>query len=370
MSPKNVAIPEGEGLSGTVRIGSARSVARRIEPGEIAVIEAPDLDRETAELLAARRPTAVLNAADSASGRIPNLGPGVLLGEGIVLVDSMGTEVLALREGQQVELRDGVVVAAGAEIAEGRVVTGEHLEHAATRAREGARFQLDGVAAATAELLVREQDLLLDGMGLPDLAALFADRPSLVIAQRASTAATLQEIRPWIRDARPVVVAVETAADTAREAGIQPDVILGPLEDVSEDALTSGAHLVLHAAGRAAGGGRTSELGIEQLRVDSALPSRAVALLLAGHHGASVVVAAGMDEGPEESLDGGREPAAASSLVRHVLGARLVAARSIPALVRPRIRTWQLLLLALAALLALGIALLTTQVGQAALGVG
>ncbi len=368
---KSVRTPEGSAITGVVRAdGDTRALARRLEPGDIAVVDIADLGREAAELLAARRPAAVLDASDAATGRLANLGPAVLLEAGIPLIDQLGTEVLALREGQAVRLEGPVVWADDAEVAEGRLLAADHLEAAAAQAREGARFQLDGVSAAASQLLAHEHQTIL-GTDQPELPTL-AGRPVLVVAPRATTASTLARIRPWIREARPAIVAVEAAADTVMEAGLTPDVVVGPFEDVSEAALGGGAHLVLHAGdgARPAGRVRTEELGIEHTASTSTLPTSVLALLLAGHAGASVVVAAGMDEGPEEVLDAGREAAAAIGLARHVLGERLVYAGALPLLTRPRIRTWQLLVLALVALLALTIALLATPVGQAALGVG
>ncbi|MDO5494860.1 MAG: putative cytokinetic ring protein SteA [bacterium] len=370
MSPKPVRAPEK--IEGPVRVDrDIRALARRLEPGDIAVIDLADIDRESAELLIARKPAAVLDAATAATGRLPALGSTALLEAGIALVDGFGTDILELREGTRVHVDGGVARVDDAEFAEGRPVTREHLEAASTQAREGAPFQLDAVSAATSELLTREHALVLDGEGLPALEKL-AGRPALVIAERATTPEALTRLRPWIREARPVIVAVEAGADAARAAGLTPDVIIGPLESVSGEALASGAQLVLHLTqdGRSAGRTRAEELGTEHSTVVSSLPSVPLALLLAGHGVASVVVAAGTDESLEEVVDGGRNSAAALGLARLALGDRLVSASAVPRLTRPRIRAWQLALLVLAALLALAVALLTTPVGQAALGTG
>lgn len=376
LSCLSVPLCDDDGMSapvtGTVRIGEVRSLAGRLGVGEIAVINLVDPDREAAELLLARSPAAVLNAADSATGRLPNLGPSLLLDAGIPLVDSFDSDVLSLREGQEIRLEDGIVSVDGREIAEGRVVTREDLADAARRAGEGTRFQLDGVSAATADLLAREPALVLDGAGLPDLRELVGDRPTLVIAPRSTTAEMLEAIRLWIREEQPVVIAVDAAADTARDARITPDVIIGDLDSVSHEALGAGARLILHVPREAGGGGavRTEELGVDHDAVNSLLPTPVLALLLAAHGQANVVVAAGFDETPQEVLDGGRESAAATSLARYVLGSRLVHARALPGLVKPRIRAWQLVILAVVAVFALLLALLTTPVGQAAVGVG
>ncbi|MDN5963545.1 MAG: hypothetical protein L0H81_03245, partial [Actinomyces sp.] len=80
--------PPEPDVSARVRVDErAKKLATRLEAGEIAVIDHPDLDRPTAQALAAAHPAAVLNAAPSTTGRYPNLGPGILLDAGILLVD-------------------------------------------------------------------------------------------------------------------------------------------------------------------------------------------------------------------------------------------------------------------------------------------
>lgn len=378
-------------IEGAVRLNrDVREVVRNLAVGEIAVIDLPDLDRESAELLASRRPAAVLNVADSASGRMENLGPKVLLDAGILHLDRFGTEILALRDGQRITVTvhhhddqrepvtGSVSSAEGAVIAEGELV-GEQRTAAAVRATRAARsFQLDGLAATTAELLAAESDLIFDGAGLPTGTAPFHGRPVLVVGDRANTPAQLGWIRPWIRESRPYIIAVEGGADHLRAANLRADVVLGPLEDVSDAAIARpngrkpGPVLLLHAKPDmpARGSLRVEELGREHGVLESRLPSWALALLMAERGGASVVVASGIPETGPEVLDSGRTPAAAAVLTRLGLGGLLVYASALPALVRPRIRTWQLLLLSVVALGALAIALLTTPVGQAAFNIG
>ena len=62
-------------------------LTRRLRPGDVAVIQHVDLDRASAEAMVACRVAAVVNAAESISGRYPALGPQVLASAGIPLVD-------------------------------------------------------------------------------------------------------------------------------------------------------------------------------------------------------------------------------------------------------------------------------------------
>src|SRR6202012_1543298 len=87
---------EPPGLVGVARVDAMTKVlVRRLEPGDIAVIDHPDLDRVSADELIACRVSAVVTGAGSVPGRYPTLGPRLLLDAGIPLVDDAGHDVLA-----------------------------------------------------------------------------------------------------------------------------------------------------------------------------------------------------------------------------------------------------------------------------------
>src|ERR1700748_3579961 len=102
---------EPPGIVGVARVDPRTKVlVRRLEPGDIAVIDHADLDRVSADELIARGVAAVVNAAKSVTGRYPNLGPQLLLEAGIPLVDDAGGEILSrIADGEPVRL-DGPVL--------------------------------------------------------------------------------------------------------------------------------------------------------------------------------------------------------------------------------------------------------------------
>src|ERR1700758_4309093 len=82
-----------------------KNLTKRLNPGEIAIIDHSDLDRVSAEELINRRVVAVVNCSRSITGRYPNLGPQLLLDAGIPVVDDCGTDVLArVADGSAVRL--------------------------------------------------------------------------------------------------------------------------------------------------------------------------------------------------------------------------------------------------------------------------
>src|SRR5215213_5562666 len=81
----------GPGVSGTVRLDRrTKNLTKRLQPGDIAVIDHVDIDRVSADALVGCKVAAVVNAAPSISGRYPNLGPEILINAGIPLLDDVG----------------------------------------------------------------------------------------------------------------------------------------------------------------------------------------------------------------------------------------------------------------------------------------
>src|ERR1700749_714055 len=122
---------EPPGIVGVARVDlKTKVLVRRLEPGDIAVIDHPDLDRVSADELIACRVGAVVNASRSVTGRYPNLGPRLLLEAGIPLLDDVGREVLArVAEGALVRL-DKDILYAGTDhvLAKGVLLTPDALD--------------------------------------------------------------------------------------------------------------------------------------------------------------------------------------------------------------------------------------------------
>src|SRR6202167_6341554 len=83
------------GIVAVARIDrKTKNITKRLNPGEIAIIDHSDLDRVSAEELIRRKVAAVVNASVSITGRYPNLGPKLLLQAGIPVVDGGAPDAL------------------------------------------------------------------------------------------------------------------------------------------------------------------------------------------------------------------------------------------------------------------------------------
>ena len=265
------------GLVAVARVDRrTENITKRLNPGEIAIIDHADLDRVSAEELIRRKVAAVVNASASITGRYPNMGPRLLLAAGIPVLDAAGQEVL-------VKVTDGVVVRLDHEtlylgdtvIAEGTPLTEELVQAAMTEARAMAGVQIESFAANTLEFLRREHDLLTNGIPAPDMDADMNGRHVLVVVRGYHHREDLAALRPYIREYKPVMVTVDGGADALIKAGYQPDAIFGDMDSVSDEALCCGAELVVHAYpdGRAPGLARVRELGLDAITLPA--PGRA-----------------------------------------------------------------------------------------------
>lgn len=358
-------------VSGTARLGKrTKDLTKRLSPGDIAVIDHEDIDRVAAEALVERRPAAVLNAAESTSGRYPNAGPRILVDAGIALVDGLGQAVFEqLHEGQELTLRGSIVLVGDRVIAQGIAQDQATVTAAQEAAREGLSEQLEMFAQNTMEYMLREKDLLLDGIGAPEVRTKLAGRPVLIVVRGYHYKEDLVTLRPFLRESRPVIIGVDGGADAVLDAGFRPDMIIGDMDSVSDRALSSGAELVVHAYrdGRAPGMARLEELGVDQDAVlfPASGTSEDIAMLLADEKGAAVIVAVGTHGTLEEFLDKGRAGMSSTFLTRLRIGSKLVDAKGVSRLYRQRISNFQLALLAVAGLLALTVAMWATPGGQA-----
>ncbi|GAA1690308.1 putative cytokinetic ring protein SteA [Fodinicola feengrottensis] len=356
------------GVTGIARLDRrTKRLIPRLARGDVAIIDHVDLDQVAAEAIVAAGVFAVVNVAPSISGRYPNLGPRVIVNAGIPLLDQVGEEVFErLRDGQAVRV-DGSQVWLGDEvIASGQVQDLETVAAAMLAARDGLSVQLEAFAANATEYLRSEQELLLDGVGIPLVRTPIEGRHCLVVVRGYRYREDLAALGPYIRERKPVLIGVDSGADALIEAGYAPDLIVGDMDAVGDEALRCGAEVVVQAYpdGRAPGLSRAQDLGIDAVTFPAAATSEDIALLLADERGASLIVTVGMQSNLGEFLDQGRSGMASGFLTRLRVGTKMVDAKGVAQLYRQTISGRSIALLAVLTVLAMAGAVAVSTVGQ------
>jgi uncharacterized membrane-anchored protein len=212
----------------------------------------------------------------------------------------------------------------------------------------------------------RERQLLLDGVGVPEVRTDFTGKHVLVVVRGYDHDKDLRALKHYIREYKPVLIGVDGGADALLEAGHKPHMIVGDMDSVSDAALATGAEVVVHAYpdGRAPGLARVQDLGIDAVTFPTSGTSEDVAMLLADDKGAELIVAVGTHATLAEFLDKGRAGMASSFLTRLRVGGKLVDAKGVQRLYRNRISSGALLLLVIAALIAIVAALAVSEAGR------
>jgi uncharacterized membrane-anchored protein len=352
------------GVTGPARLGRrTKDLVKRLRPGDLAIIDHTDLDRVSAEELAEAGVCAVVNVARSTSGRFPNPGPLELVRAGVALVDVPGAALFdVVSDGDVLSLREGALWRNGTCLAEGTELDEEALAVALAEQQGRVTEALEAFADNTLRHLRDEGRLLARGIEFPALRTRFRDRHAVVVARGPGYKSDLRIVRPYIRDFRPVLVAVDGGADALLEIGLVPHVIVGDFDSVSDAALHSGAELLVHAYGdgRAPGRERLRRLGLEHLVVAAPGISEDVALQLAHDRGAALIVAVGTHLNLVEFLERDRAGMASTFVTRLKVGEVLVDAKGVSRLVSRRVGVWPLVAFATAGVAAIVAAILAS----------
>jgi uncharacterized membrane-anchored protein len=305
----------------------------------------------------------VVNVAPSQSGRYPNPGPLVLVRGGVRLIDAPGAELFdAVSDGELVTVRGGGLFRNGTCLASGRVLAEHELEAAVEQGRERVTEALEEFAENTMRYLREEGSVLAGELAFPPLKTRFRDRHALVVARGPGFKRDLRMVRPYLRDFKPVFVAVDGGADALLEAGYRPDVIVGDMDSVSDGALRSGAELVCHAyrGGDAPGAARLEGLRLPYHTVEAPGISEDAALLLAHDKGAELIVAVGTHLNLTEFLERNRRGMSSTFVTRLKVGEILVDAKGVSRLVSRGPGLWPLLAVVLAGLAAIFVAVIVS----------
>ncbi len=351
-------------VKGPARLGRrTKELVKRLRPEDVAILDHADLDRVSAEELAGTGVRVVVNVSSSSTGRFPNPGPLELVRSGVRLVDAPGAPLFdVLSEGELIRVEGGAVWRDGTLVAEGVELDEPSLESALAEQQGRVSQALEAFAENTLLHLRDEAAALVDGIELAPLRTRFRDRHALVVARGPGYKSDLRMVRPYIREFRPVLVAVDGGADALREAGLSADVIVGDFDSVSDAALRGDAELVVHAytGGGAPGADRLRRLGLDFVAVSAPGISEDLALRLAHEKGASLIVAVGTHFNLVEFLERDRAGMASTFLTRLKVGESLVDAKGVSRLVSRHVGVWPLLVFAAAGLAAIAGAVLAS----------
>jgi uncharacterized membrane-anchored protein len=338
-----------------------KHLVQRLSANDIAIVDHTDLDRVSAEELLEAGVRVVVNVGESQSGRFPNPGPLLLVRGGVRLIDAPGAALFdEVSEGEQLTIRGASVFRNGTCLTSGRVLGEAELEEALEEQVSRVTHALESFAENTLRYLREEGPQLVGGIEFPPLETRFRDRHALVVARGPGYKRDLRIVRPYIRDFKPVLVAVDGGADALLEAGYRPDVIVGDMDSVSDKALRAARELVVHAYpgnGHAPGAARAELLGLAYHSVPALGISEDLALLLAHEKGAELIVAVGTHFNLTEFLERNRAGMSSTFVTRLKVGEILIDAKGVSRLANRKVEIWPLVVVTLAGLAVIAVAI-------------
>jgi len=328
-------------FTGTARLDRrTKHLVRRLGPDDIAIIDHTDLDRVSAEELLESGVRVVINVSPSQTGRFPNPGPLTLVRGGVRLIDAPGADLFdRVHDGDWLTVRGSMLFSNGTQLAAGRTLGADELSTALAEQRGRVTEALEEFADNTMRYLRDEGRLLAEGIEFPSLDTRFRDRQALVVARGPGHKRDLRIVRPYVREFKPVLIGVDGGADALHEAGLDPDVIVGDMDSVSDEVLRSGAEILVHAYpdGTVPAAKRLDALGVPYQVVPATGVSEDLALLLAYEKGAELIVAVGTHFNLIEFLERDRAGMSSTFLARLRVGEILVDAKGVSRLVSRKV---------------------------------
>lgn len=335
-----------------------KQLCMRIQPGQIAIIEHEDVDEVAAEALIEAKVRAVINTKSFMTGTYPSIGAKRLLDARIPLFEVMGEDpgiLMSLPDQATIRMTNTLAlqVCCSEEwvtCAQLRCVTGETIREKTQEANALLDQTLSQFIDNTLMYAKWEKDLFLKPLPKLHLRTRMANRHVIVVVRGKHYREDLQILSSYIKECRPVLIAVDGGADALLEAGYQPDLIIGDMDSISDDALRCGAEIVVHAFvnGYAPGHERVERLHVAHQLLPAPGTSEDVAMLLAYEEDAELIVTIGTHTNMIDFLEKGRKGMASTLLVRTKIGSKLIDAKGVSQLYQPRMtaNTWLLFLVA------------------------
>ena len=257
-------------------------------------VQAPiKVDRKTKRL--AKRLTgreiAVINHVD-----IDEVAANSLVEGKIKLVINVGEELFHnLAEGQIIEVIDGNIYRDGELLGSGEVLDKQQVSEKLKKAYENLSVELDRFIDNTIDYAKKEKGFILGEVEIPHVKTNYANKHVLIVVRGQDYKQDLSTIISYIEEMKPILVGVDGGADALLEFGYTPDVIVGDMDSVSDEALKKAKEIIVHAYtdGRAPGLKRVNDLGLDAIVFPAPGTSEDIAMLIAYEYKAELIVALG-----------------------------------------------------------------------------
>ncbi len=309
-----------------------KNLIARLQAGDIAIIHHQDLDEIAAKSLVLKKVSAVINCAESISGRYPNSGPSILLNNNIPLFELVEGELFnCLKDGDEITIEEDNLFFKHENLATLKILNKESITYLLKDAEKNLKVELEKFLDNTLTYAVKEKGLILEDLPIPSTNILIQGKHVLIVVRGKNYKEDLHTIISYINEEKPILVGVDGGGDALLEFGLIPDIVIGDMDSISDHCLKKAKEIIVHAYpdGTAPGLERVQQLGLSA-KVFSALgTSEDVAMLFAYEKGAELIVAVGTHTHMIDFLEKGRKGMSSTILVRMKIGTKLVDAKGV-----------------------------------------
>ncbi|AZT90397.1 DUF115 domain-containing protein [Caldicellulosiruptor changbaiensis] len=342
-------------VKGKVKIDrKTKNLVKRLRPDDIPVILHEDIDEVAAYSLLEKKVKIIVNCAKSFTGRFPALGARILLSNGVTIIDDLGEDIFnQIKEGDLLEIKEDKIYLNGKYLCVAKYLKKDEFEYFYQKSFKEMENLLEDFIENTFEYAKKEKGFILGQFEMPELKTKIAGRHVLVVTRGSSFKKDIKAIKSYITEVKPVIIAVDGAADALLQEKIKPHIIIGDMDSVSEESLFMCDEIVVHSYpnGYAPGLKRIESLGLQAKVVACPGTSEDVALLLAYEKGAELIVSVGSHSSMLDFLEKGRKGMSSTFLVRLKIGSKLVDARGVSKLYTERVSLKYIGVLILSALI-------------------
>ncbi|OXM88154.1 putative cytokinetic ring protein SteA [Paenibacillus rigui] len=311
---------------------STKQLLRQMPSGSIAIIWHDDLDELAAEGLLQANVRAVINAGQTMTGKVPATGCLLLLEAGVPVLEIEAVWFAVLKRQTELGITpNGLMVRDLEQMIPVTWITRQHWLQRYQEAHLNFPKQLHAFIDNTLAYAHKEKEWILQPLLCTHLKTQLKHKQVLIVVRGAEYKQELTALRDFIAKHDPVLIGVDGGADALLEFGYKPELIVGDMDSVSDNALQCGAELVVHAYldGQAPGMSRVRQLDLPAWILPACGTSEDVAMLLAYDHGCERIVIVGAHSHMVDFLQKGRQGMGSTLLVRMKLGSKLIDAKGI-----------------------------------------
>ncbi len=319
-------------LHGRIKVGERTKIlVRRLVRDDIAVIRHDDIDELAAASLIETGIKAIINTGSSMTGRFFSRGTEMLLKSHIGVFDTK-LRLDYFSDGDAVTIyHQDLILNRTLYKASCIPVDAGYIRSRTELSQNLYQSTLSGFVENTLQYAGRDREKLICFDQYPRLSTPIKGKHVLIVVRNHDTISEMNALIHYIDRFKPVLMGVDGGADIILQLGHSPDIIIGDMDSVTDLGIYKSRELLLHAYedGFCPCLDRVSKLCIPYKVVAMPGTSEDVALLLAYHHEAELIVLAGGHNCPRDFLSKGRQGMGSTLLARLIVGDRLVDCRGL-----------------------------------------